>query len=51
VTEAGGVISDWNGEDNWLFGQRIIAGNPEIHKILLNRVEEFIPSNHRKPVY
>jgi myo-inositol-1(or 4)-monophosphatase len=40
VKEAGGVISDWEGGDNWLFGQRIIAGNPEIHAFLLRAVQE-----------
>jgi len=50
VKEAGGVISDWNGEDNWLFGQRIIAGNPDVHAILQKRIEEFIPSEQRETV-
>lgn len=50
VKEAGGVITDWKGGDDWLFGQRIIAGNPEIHQLLLNRVEEFIPIEQREAV-
>ncbi len=40
VKQAGGVISDFNGKDNWLFGKQIIATNknyypkfyPEINK-------------------
>src|SRR5699024_10483774 len=31
VQEAGGIVTDWLGEDNWLFGERIIAGNPAVH--------------------
>jgi len=41
VKEAGGIISDWNGGDDWLFGQRIIAGNPSIHKYLLQMIRKF----------
>jgi myo-inositol-1(or 4)-monophosphatase len=40
VQEAGGVISDWTGGDDWLFGQRIIAGNPDIHAFLGSAVQE-----------
>ncbi|WP_240596605.1 inositol monophosphatase family protein [Rhodohalobacter barkolensis] len=50
VKEAGGVITDWKGGDDWLFGQRIIAGNPKIHQVLLDRVEEFIPIEQREAV-
>ncbi|MEX0823514.1 MAG: inositol monophosphatase family protein, partial [Balneolaceae bacterium] len=50
IQEAGGVVTDWKGGDDWLFGQRVIAGNKEIHKILYNRIEEFIPDNLRKGV-
>ncbi len=50
VQEAGGVVSDWEGEDNWLFGQRIIAANKDIHKYLLERIKEHIPDKSRKPV-
>jgi len=50
VKEAGGKITDWNGKDGWLFGQRIIAGNPQIHKVLLDRIEEFIPKEQRECV-
>ncbi len=34
IREAGGTITDWKGEDNWLFGKRIIAGNEEMRKFL-----------------
>lgn len=48
VLEAGGIVTDWLGEENWLFGERLIAANPDIHKMLLNRIEEFIPFEQRK---
>lgn len=41
IQEAGGVVSDWSGGDDWLFGQRIIAGNPSIHKYLLEMIRKF----------
>jgi myo-inositol-1(or 4)-monophosphatase len=36
VTEAGGIVSDWSGGDNFLFGERILAASKEIHPIVLN---------------
>lgn len=41
VQEARGQISDWQGEEDWLLGERIIAGNSEIHSFLLEEI-----SNH-----
>ncbi len=40
VQEAGGRVTDWKGGSNWLFGQRIVAGNPGIHGFLLNAIQE-----------
>lgn len=40
VQEAGGKVTDWDGGTNWLFGQRIVAGNPEIHEFLLKAIKE-----------
>ena len=34
IREAGGVVTDWTGNEDWLFGKRIIAGNPGIHSYL-----------------
>ena len=34
IKEAGGVVTDWKGEKNWLFGKRIICGNTEIVRFL-----------------
>ncbi|MGN8225048.1 inositol monophosphatase family protein [Gracilimonas sp. BCB1] len=40
IKEAGGLITDWRGGDEWLFGKRIIAGNAKVHKFLLNEIQE-----------
>ncbi|MFH5831193.1 inositol monophosphatase family protein [Halalkalibaculum sp. DA384] len=48
IQEAGGEISDWEGDDNWLFGKRILAGNKVIHDFLLNAVEEHFTPEERK---
>jgi myo-inositol-1(or 4)-monophosphatase len=34
IREAGGVVTDWHGAENWLAGKRISAGNPSIHAYL-----------------
>ena len=44
--EAGGVISDWKGEDNWLFGQRIVAGNKGVHRFLLDEIQKNISASN-----
>lgn len=51
VKEAGGLITDWEGEDNWLFGRRVVAGNTVVHEYLLKEIqkqftEEEIKSEH-----
>ncbi|SMO68427.1 inositol monophosphatase family protein [Fodinibius sediminis] len=44
VREAGGQVSDWVGGDNWLLGQRIVAGNASVHQFLLEAIQqEFTP--------
>lgn len=40
VQEAGGVVSDWKGADDWLYGQRLVAGNPSIHSFLLKAIQD-----------
>ncbi len=40
IKEAGGVICDWEGSDNWLFGKRIIAGNKALQDFLLKEIQE-----------
>ena len=32
VKKAGGMVSDFEGKDNWLFGKTIIASNSKIFK-------------------
>lgn len=41
VQEAGGKVTDWSGGDNWLFGKRIVAGNPSVHKFLLDEIPNY----------
>lgn len=36
VKEAGGKISDFKDEQNWLHGKEIVAGNVELHSEILN---------------
>lgn len=38
IQEAGGVICDWKGGSEWLFGERIIAGNEVIKDFLLQEI-------------
>ncbi len=40
IKEAGGVVTDWNGEGDWLFGKRIIAGNEALAGFLLNEIRD-----------
>jgi myo-inositol-1(or 4)-monophosphatase len=49
VQEAGGVVTDWNGGVDWLYGERIIVGNPAIHSFLLQAIKEhFLAEELRK---
>jgi len=41
VKEAGGLITDFKGGDNYIFGGEIVASNPKVHPELLNVVREF----------
>lgn len=47
IQEAGGVVTDWNGEQNWLFGQRIITGNKGIHQYLFDKISEHVKKENR----
>lgn len=38
VTEAGGKVTDWKGEPDWLTGRRIVASNAALHPQILRRV-------------
>ncbi len=50
VMEAGGKVSDWEGGGNWLFGERVVAGNPAIHDFLLEAIQKKFPEQHLKAV-
>lgn len=39
VTEAGGKVSDLNGEDHALAGQSILAANLDLHPQLLEKLQ------------
>ncbi|MEX0594364.1 MAG: inositol monophosphatase family protein [Balneolaceae bacterium] len=49
VQEAGGVVTDWTGGDQWLDGERIVAGNHGLHAWLLIQIERFIPASYLPP--
>jgi myo-inositol-1(or 4)-monophosphatase len=40
VMEAGGMVTDFRGGDNWLLGHRILAGNPTIHSWMQKCIQE-----------
>lgn len=50
IFEAGGIVTDWDGEDQWHFGQRFVAGNADIHSYLLETIRKFIPDKERKVI-
>lgn len=39
IQEAGGVITDWTGGDDWFFGERIIAGNTAVHGFIKKEIQ------------
>jgi myo-inositol-1(or 4)-monophosphatase len=47
VQEAGGMVTDWSGGSDWLFGERIVAGNPAIHKFLLEEISNYFDVDER----
>lgn len=48
VQEAGGVVTDWSGGNDWLFGKRIVAGNPSVHQFLLEEITNYFDDEERK---
>jgi len=38
VTEAGGLVGDFGGDADYLFGQRIVAGNPKVFAALIQLI-------------
>ena len=49
IQEAGGMVCDWQGGDDWLMGKRIIGGNKEIVEFLLQAIEQHIGDDFREP--
>ena len=48
VLEAGGYITDFNGEDNHIWAGDVVAGNPAIHTFLLEIIREVFGGNVSK---
>ena len=40
VKEAGGMVSDYSGGDNYLFGREIVASNSLINRTILDKIKE-----------
>lgn len=41
IREAGGVVSDVYGEENWLYGKNIVAGNQYLQAWLLDQLDNY----------
>ncbi len=41
VQEAGGTVTDFSGNDNYLHGKQILAAGKEIHGLMLGKAKEF----------
>lgn len=46
ITEAGGMVSDFTGEQNWLASGQIVCGNPKVFSQLLPLVQDV----HNRPI-
>ena len=42
LQEAGGIVSDFSGNNNFLYGEEIIAGNPHLHSQILEIIKRYI---------
>lgn len=47
VTEAGGLVSDFSGGDNFLTSGNIVAGNPKVFKAILQTIQPHLPQTLR----
>ncbi len=43
VKQAGGIVSDWKGGEDYLFGEQILASNKPLHSFYLNSIQKFFP--------
>jgi len=50
IQEAGGKVTNWEGGKDWLFGERLLAGNPSIHSYLLEQIESFFDTSQRQNI-
>ncbi|HTB07115.1 MAG TPA: inositol monophosphatase family protein [Bacteroidia bacterium] len=48
VKEAGGSLSDFKGDNDYIFGQTIVASNTHVHKEFMNITEKFFGGNQTK---
>jgi myo-inositol-1(or 4)-monophosphatase len=48
VQEAGGIVSDLAGEQDYLRGGHILAGNPRIHETVLAAIQQHLPAELRR---
>ena len=42
VKEAGGLVSDFQGNDNYLENGNLVAGTPKIFKVLLQKINSVL---------
>ncbi|MEX0770523.1 MAG: inositol monophosphatase family protein [Balneolaceae bacterium] len=47
IQEAGGVVTDWKGGEDWKFGRRVTAGNKATHRFLLEEIARHISAGNR----
>jgi len=45
IKEAGGITTDFRGNDSYLQNGNIIAGTPKIHHAILREIQAFVPEN------
>ena len=45
IKEAGGIATNFRGQDNYLDTGNIIAGTPKIHHAILREIQAYIPEN------
>jgi myo-inositol-1(or 4)-monophosphatase len=41
VKEAGGMVTDYKGGTDYLFGREIVASNELLHNLILEKIAEF----------
>ena len=47
IQEAGGLVSDFNGDHSFLDSGHIVAGGPKCFKAVLTTIQPFVPSNFK----